>query len=200
MVSKRYESTEVGRRTWLYVPSGTPWSTSSDTHQGCPKSKVTLLKFNKYAKSCHIFIQIISFQRAKMKVLLLVKNAPKQIPLRLYDVIKNKHYFKMLRLMSDQRIFIVNNFMQQNPLQTFSESLNIILRSQKLVGNISTGLFRNLSAKDRLRMLKNKVGQGQAGVVKTWVWFGKCSLIARRNPSDGLPPKLEFRRTVSTTY
>ena len=33
MLSKRYESTEVDRRTWLYVPSGTPWSTSSDTQQ-----------------------------------------------------------------------------------------------------------------------------------------------------------------------
>ena len=33
MLSKRYESTEVDRRTWLHVPSGTLWSTSSDTHQ-----------------------------------------------------------------------------------------------------------------------------------------------------------------------
>ena len=33
MLLKRYESTEVDRRTWLHVPSGTPWSTSSDTHQ-----------------------------------------------------------------------------------------------------------------------------------------------------------------------
>ena len=30
---KRYESTEVDRRTWLHVPSGTPWSTRSDAHQ-----------------------------------------------------------------------------------------------------------------------------------------------------------------------
>ena len=30
---KRYESTEVDRRTWLHVPSGTPLSTGSDTHQ-----------------------------------------------------------------------------------------------------------------------------------------------------------------------
>ena len=30
---KGYESTEVDRRTWLHVPSGTHWSTSSDTHQ-----------------------------------------------------------------------------------------------------------------------------------------------------------------------
>ena len=30
---KRYESTVVDRRTWLPVPSGTHWSTSSDTHQ-----------------------------------------------------------------------------------------------------------------------------------------------------------------------
>ena len=30
---KHYESTEIDRRTWLHVPSGTPWSTSSDTHQ-----------------------------------------------------------------------------------------------------------------------------------------------------------------------
>ena len=33
MLSKGYESTEVDRRTWLQVPSGTHWSTSSDTHQ-----------------------------------------------------------------------------------------------------------------------------------------------------------------------
>ena len=30
---KRYESTEVDRRTWLHVPSGSLWSTRSDTHQ-----------------------------------------------------------------------------------------------------------------------------------------------------------------------
>ena len=33
MLSKRYESTAVVRRTWLHVPSGTLWSTSSDTYQ-----------------------------------------------------------------------------------------------------------------------------------------------------------------------
>ena len=33
MLFKRYKSTEVDSRTWLHVPSGTPWSTSSDTHQ-----------------------------------------------------------------------------------------------------------------------------------------------------------------------
>ena len=33
ILSKRYESTEVDRRTWLHVPSGTHWPTSSDTHQ-----------------------------------------------------------------------------------------------------------------------------------------------------------------------
>ena len=30
MLSKRYESTEVDRRAWLHVPSGTLLSTSSD--------------------------------------------------------------------------------------------------------------------------------------------------------------------------
>ena len=33
MLSKRYESIEVDRRTWLHVPWGTHWSTSSDTNQ-----------------------------------------------------------------------------------------------------------------------------------------------------------------------
>ena len=33
MLSKRYESTEVDRRTWLHRPSGIRWSTSIDTHQ-----------------------------------------------------------------------------------------------------------------------------------------------------------------------
>ena len=30
---KRFESTEVYRSNWPHVPSATPWSTSSDTHQ-----------------------------------------------------------------------------------------------------------------------------------------------------------------------
>ena len=33
MLSKRYKSTEVDRRTWLHVPSGTHWNTSSNNHQ-----------------------------------------------------------------------------------------------------------------------------------------------------------------------
>ena len=44
MLSKRYESTEVDRRTWLHVPSGTPWSTSSDTHQVVEIQKETSTK------------------------------------------------------------------------------------------------------------------------------------------------------------
>ena len=30
MLFKRYESSEDDHRTWLHVPSGTHWSTSSD--------------------------------------------------------------------------------------------------------------------------------------------------------------------------
>ena len=33
MLSERYESTKDNRRTWLHVPSGTLWSTSSDTNR-----------------------------------------------------------------------------------------------------------------------------------------------------------------------
>ena len=43
MVSKRYKSTEVDCRTWLHVPSGTPCSTSSDTHQVVEIQKKRLL-------------------------------------------------------------------------------------------------------------------------------------------------------------
>ena len=42
MLSKRYKSTDVDRRTWLHVPSGTLWSTSSGTHQ-----VVEILKFKR---------------------------------------------------------------------------------------------------------------------------------------------------------
>ena len=41
---KHYKSTEVDRRTWLHVPSGTPWSTSSDTHQVVEIQKETSTK------------------------------------------------------------------------------------------------------------------------------------------------------------
>ena len=43
MLSKRYDSIEVDHRTWLHVPSGTHWSTSSDTHQVVEKYKKRLL-------------------------------------------------------------------------------------------------------------------------------------------------------------
>ena len=44
MLSKLYESTEVDRRTWLHMPSGTHWSTSSDTHQVVEIQKETSSK------------------------------------------------------------------------------------------------------------------------------------------------------------
>ena len=44
MLSKLYESTEVDRRTWLHVLSGTPWSTSSDTYQVIEIEKETSTK------------------------------------------------------------------------------------------------------------------------------------------------------------
>ena len=44
MLSKRYESTEVNRRTWLYVTLRTPWSTSSDAHQVVEIKKETSTK------------------------------------------------------------------------------------------------------------------------------------------------------------
>ena len=51
MLSKRYELTEVDRRTWLHVPSGTPWSTSSDTHQVVEIKKRLLLRCIHHFKS-----------------------------------------------------------------------------------------------------------------------------------------------------
>ena len=44
MLSKRYESTEVDRRTWLHVSSGTPWIISSDPHQVVEIKKETSTK------------------------------------------------------------------------------------------------------------------------------------------------------------
>ena len=53
MLSKRYESTVVDRRTWLHVLSGTLWSTSSDTHQ-----VVEIIKRESYQVVYTIFITI----------------------------------------------------------------------------------------------------------------------------------------------
>ena len=44
MLPKRYESTEVDRRAWQHVPSGTLWSTSSDPHQAADIQKETWFK------------------------------------------------------------------------------------------------------------------------------------------------------------
>ena len=46
MLSKRYESTEVDCITWLHVPSGTQWSTSSDTHQVVEMYTLFLIAIN----------------------------------------------------------------------------------------------------------------------------------------------------------
>ena len=51
MLSKRYESTEVDRRTWLHVPSGTHWSTSSDTQRVVQIKKRLLLRCIHHFKS-----------------------------------------------------------------------------------------------------------------------------------------------------
>ena len=40
----KYEPTEVDRRTWLHVPSGTLWSNSSDTNQVVEIQKETSTK------------------------------------------------------------------------------------------------------------------------------------------------------------
>ena len=44
MLFKRYESTEVDRRTWLHMPSGTHLSISRDTHQVVEIQKETSTK------------------------------------------------------------------------------------------------------------------------------------------------------------
>ena len=44
MLSKRYDSIEVDSRTWIHVPSGTPWSSSSDTNQVVEIKKETSTK------------------------------------------------------------------------------------------------------------------------------------------------------------
>ena len=44
MLSTHYESTEVDRRTKLHVPSGTHWSTGSDTHHVVEIQKGTSTK------------------------------------------------------------------------------------------------------------------------------------------------------------
>ena len=46
IISERYESIEVDRRTWLNMPSGTHWSTSSDTSR-LTNLIYTILKTNK---------------------------------------------------------------------------------------------------------------------------------------------------------
>ena len=51
MVSKRHESTEVDRKTWLYVLSVTLWSTSRNTHQVVEIQKRLLLRWIHHFKS-----------------------------------------------------------------------------------------------------------------------------------------------------
>ena len=56
MLSKRYESTEIDRRTWLQVPSETPWSTSSDTDLVVEIKKRLLLRCIHHFNSDLIYV------------------------------------------------------------------------------------------------------------------------------------------------
>ena len=51
MLSKRYESIEVDRRTLLHLTSGKHWSSSSDTHQVVEIYKRLLLRCIHHFKS-----------------------------------------------------------------------------------------------------------------------------------------------------
>ena len=56
MLSKHYESTYVDSITWLHVPSGTHWSTSSDTHQVVKIYKRSKGPHNvNMSTMCHLF-------------------------------------------------------------------------------------------------------------------------------------------------
>ena len=62
---KRYESTEVDRRTWLYVPSGTLWSTSSDTQNsisGLLPQRRTLNDKTLHPRQCTFTLPIFSLE------------------------------------------------------------------------------------------------------------------------------------------
>ena len=61
MLSKRYTSTEVDCRTWLHVPSETPWSTSSDTHQVVEIQKETSTQmYTQYERAQYEMRKIIT--------------------------------------------------------------------------------------------------------------------------------------------
>ena len=60
MLSKRYESTEVDRRTWLHVPAGTHWSISSDTHQEVEIQIETSTK-SFFIKTINTFVKWVCF-------------------------------------------------------------------------------------------------------------------------------------------
>ena len=70
IVSKRYESTEVDRRTWLHMPSGTPWSTSSDTHQEVEK---TTLNSKRHGSLMYIY-RLLDYQSA-INILISKRNS-----------------------------------------------------------------------------------------------------------------------------
>ena len=65
MLSKRFESTKVNRRTWLQMPSGTLWSISSDRVFILPICILTKLfklyhNFNLVTLTFNIFLKIVN--------------------------------------------------------------------------------------------------------------------------------------------
>ena len=63
MLSKRYKSTEVDRRTWLHVSSGTPWSIRGDTHRVVNIQKETSSKiYTPFSIGFNLILTICAFR------------------------------------------------------------------------------------------------------------------------------------------
>ena len=69
MLSKRFESIEVNRRTWLHVPSGTLWSTSSDTLR-----VVNIQKETSFTILKRIYLTILILSEVRLVAFFILKN------------------------------------------------------------------------------------------------------------------------------
>ena len=75
MLSKRYKPTEVDHRTWLHVPSGTPWSTSIETQQVFEICKETSTHLYHVSSCIFTALQIGTCMCTVIKLSLITNNS-----------------------------------------------------------------------------------------------------------------------------
>ena len=101
MLSKRYEPTEVDRRTWLHVPSGIPRSISSDTHQVVQiRKEIFIICIHHFKARILLGSKLVNLDRK------LFESIVESIDILINEIIYNYFKVNIIFTLSDHKLYL----------------------------------------------------------------------------------------------